>query len=234
MQQGEAVGENKRNPMLAVMHAELERKVIDGEPHPIRSECPVCGEGMFAVRFAKSTGLPMVADQCVKCGQRVGYADEQIDGKRVWCPMGAAFKFRSEERGGRKAPPELSKDKPYIAPARIINPDYFDPEARKKSIVLTADAPEPKVPYYLDDNMWSVGVWVTKQVMLDESDLYMVEPLMDEAPFESGTRFEMFEGDKIVAEGKIVSVPPYPAMTLAEFLEKRDEEAGQGTSQEEA
>jgi hypothetical protein len=231
MQQGEVFGENKLNPMLAVMHTKLTRKVIDGVPHAIRSQCPICEDGMLAVKFAKSTNLPLVVDQCIKCGQKFGYEDEEIDGKRVWAPMGAAFKFRSAEKGGRKALPVHSKDKPYIAPVRIVNPDYLDPAARK----LAADG-LPVPPYYVSDNSWSLGVW-TKGVMTpDEIDVYLVEPLTDEAPFEPGVMFEMFEGERVIGEGKIVSATPCPVMTLTEYLEKkkRDEEAGQGAIPEEA
>lgn len=237
MQQGEAIGRNKGNPMLAVEHAKLERMVINGEPHPIRSKCPVCEDGMLPVKFAKSNELPMVADQCVKCGQRFGYEDERIGERRVWAPMGCAFKFRSKERGGRDELPLHSADKPYIAPARILNPEYFDPEARKNRIIM-ANPPAPEIPYYLDDNSWSLAVWTKPEMFADETDMYLVEPLSDEAPFDVGVRFEMFEGaDKIVAEGKVVSLPPQPAMTLAEFLKQQgneEEQEGQGGASRDA
>ena len=64
-------GTNFDKPVIEVRHAELQR-VGDSA---YKSACPVCGEGVLAVRRHPVTFELLELDTCLLCGQQFRYLD---------------------------------------------------------------------------------------------------------------------------------------------------------------
>ena len=68
-------GQNLKNPVMSVRHADLER-ISDQEV--FKSFCPVCDQGVVLVARDMKNGCLSRYEHCTLCGQHFFYTDDNI------------------------------------------------------------------------------------------------------------------------------------------------------------
>jgi len=72
------VGQNLKNPIISVKHADLERI---GPNEVYKSWCPVCNQGVLLV--SRKLGSMHISryEHCTMCGQQFFYTDDNVRGE---------------------------------------------------------------------------------------------------------------------------------------------------------